>query len=288
MTDAEGLIAYLEDGESARVAIASILDNLAFYQNLDASERVDAFAGSIYNWFIRECVGRNQYLVFPESSYRRIFALYRDLIVRLRGVSRGIERVDAEKAVEGIVRAHRANLVSVIRGIAREEAGDRAVFPCAEYSAAFQLDVLGLGDGPIRGPFLDIGCGEKAALVLEVRARGIEAVGIDQYMGADSVAIRANWLEFPYIPDYWGTVVSHMAFSNHFVRAVRGDPELAALYHAVYREILESLRPGGTFRYAPALPKAEAFIDRSRFSLERRANKEGDSALDTVIVTRLR
>ncbi len=290
MTDAEGLIAYLEDGESARAAIASIVDNLAFYQNLDASERIDAFAGSIYNWFIRECVGRNQYLVFPESSYKRIFALYRDLIIKLRGISREGNRVDAEKAVEGIVLAHRANLVSVIRGIAREETGDRAVFPCAEYTAGFQLEILGLGDGPIRGPFLDIGCGEKASLVREVRARGVEAVGIDQYMdaGADSVAIRANWLEFSFIPDYWGTVVSHMAFSNHFVRAARGDPELAALYHAVYREILESLRPGGTFRYAPALPRAEAFIDRSRFSLERRANEECDRALDTVIVTRLR
>jgi hypothetical protein len=290
MTDAGALIAYLEDGDSARAAISSIVDNLAFYQNLDASERVDAFAGSIYNWFIRECVGRNQYLVFQESSYKRIFALYRDLIIRLRGLSRGSERVDAERAVAKIVLAHRANLVAVIKEIAREDQNDRAVFPCAEYSAEFQLSVLALGDEPIPGPFLDVGCGEKASLVRAVRARGIEAVGIDQYMdpGADSVAIRANWLEFSFIPDYWGTVVSHMAFSNHFVRAARGDPELAALYHAVYRDILDSLRPGGTFRYAPALPRAEAFIDRSRFSVERRANKEGDSALDTVIVTRLR
>jgi hypothetical protein len=292
MTDFAGLIAYLGDPESERRMAATILENLAFYQNVDTDEKLDEFTGSIYNWFIRECVGRNQYLVFPERAYERIFALYKRLVARLRGVARERGNADAARAILGIVREHRAALIAIVRGIdpaGTSRASDGVILPCAEYSAEFQLSVLGLDPDSIEGPFLDVGCGERASLVRELRSHGIDAVGIDQYRISDDghTALRASWLEFRFVPDYWGTIASHMAFSNHFVRAMKTDPELAALYHAVYRDILESLKVGGAFCSAPAVPRAEAFIDRARFSIERFENIPGDETLDTVRVTRL-
>lgn len=292
MTDFAELIAYLGDRESERRMAATILENLAFYQNVDTDEKLDEFTGTIYNWFIRECVGRNQYLVFPERAYERIFGLYRRLVSRLRGISRDKGDAAATQAILAVVREHRAALIAIVRDI--DPANDSGasggvILPCAEYSAAFQLSVLGLDPDAIMGPFLDVGCGERASLVRELRVHGVDAVGIDQYRLSDEghTALRASWLEFRFVPDYWGTIASHMAFSNHFARAMKTDPELAALYHAVYRDILESLKIGGTFCYAPAVPRAEAFVDRARFSIERFENIPGDATLDTVRVTRL-
>lgn len=285
--DEDSLVGYLKDGESESFMTRSILENLAFYQNIDTDERADAFAGSIYNWFIRECVRRNQYLVFPEETYSAVFALYRRLVIALRA----LPPEDAtEETIRALVREHRHSLVEtarVIPGIGRETG---AILPCAEYSADLQLSVLGIDPGSVQGPFLDIGCGEGASLVRAIRARGTQAVGIDQYQppGTDECVIRANWLEFRYIPGYWGTIVSHMAFSNHYIRALRSEPDLAARYRSAYRDILESLKAGGIFCYAPAIADAEALVDRERFEIRRSINVAGNRDLDTTRITRLR
>ena len=287
MADISTLIAYLEDGESERRMVDSICENLAFYQNIDTSEKVGEFAGSIYNWFIRECVGRNQYLVFPESAYASIFGRYKTLVTELRKLSRTETTERTREEVARVVKEHRRALIAIVRPMNDSaSAGEGVILPCAEYSESLQFEILRIDPDTIREPFLDIGCGEKATLVKAIRARGKEAVGMDQYQPADDsgCVLRANWLEFSFVPDYWGTIVSHMAFSNHFIRAIKTDPELAAWYQAVYREILESLVPGGAFCYTPALPRAEAFIDRARFTVERMTNVEGSPELDTVRV----
>mgnify|MGYP001809718602 CR=1 FL=1 len=289
MADIGTLIAYLEDGESERRMVDSICENLAFYQNIDTGEKVGGFAGSIYNWFIRECVGRNQYLVFPESAYASIFGRYKALVTELRKLSRTETTERTREEVARVVKEHRRALIAIVRPMdERTSAGEGVILPCAEYSESLQFEILRIDPDTIQEPFLDIGCGEKATLVKAIRARGKEAVGIDQYQPADDsgCVLRANWLEFPFVPDYWGTIVSHMAFSNHCIRAIKTDPELAAWYQAVYREILESLVPGGAFCYTPALPRAEAFIDRARFTVERMTNVEGSPELDTVRVTK--
>ena len=289
MADIGTLIAYLEDGESERRMVDSICENLAFYQNIDTGEKVGGFAGSIYNWFIRECVGRNQYLVFPESAYAAIFGRYKTLVTELRRLPRTEIAQRTREAVARVVKEHRRALIAIVRPMGDGTgAGEGVILPCAEYSEALQLEILRVDPSAVLEPLLDIGCGEKATLVRAIRALGKEAVGIDQYQPADDsgCVLRANWLEFEYVPDYWGTIVSHMAFSNHFIRAIKTDPELAAWYQAVYREILESLAPGGSFCYTPALPRAEAFIDRERFAVERMPNVPLSPELDTVRVTK--
>jgi len=279
------LVAYLSDADTESAMERRILANLAYYQNIDPGEKTEALAGAIYNWFIRECVRRNQYLEFPEAAYREVFARYRDLVARLRGLARD---GSPEDAVTRVVREHRLALIAIVKGISGAPRGKGVILPCAEYSVEFQMGVLRVSPAEAMGPFLDIGCGEGAALVAAMREAGVDAVGIDQYRAtADGSVLRANWLEFSYRADYWGTIVSHMAFTNHFSRALLSDPELAALYRSVYLEILDSLRVGGAFHYAPALRREEASLDRGSFSIERRENIPGNPDLDTVIVTRL-
>ena len=52
--------------------------------------------------------------------------------------------------------------------------------PCEEYSAEFQLSVLGIELHELIEPVLDIGCGTKGTLVNYLRGQGIAAYGVDQ------------------------------------------------------------------------------------------------------------
>lgn len=127
----------------------------------------------------------------------------------------------------------------------------------AEYSPGLQLAMLGLDR--VETPVLDVGCGATAALVAHLRAAGIEAVGMDRDAQAPGV-VQADWLTQDYGRGIWGTVISHLGFSLHFLHHHLSDHELAFDYARAYMRILASLRVGGRFAYAPALPFLEAVL----------------------------
>ncbi|MHB1293773.1 MAG: methyltransferase domain-containing protein [Anaerolineae bacterium] len=146
--------------------------------------------------------------------------------------------------------AHRVGEVSLIEQAA----------VCAQYSPALQLEVLGATLETLRAPILDVGCGYDGALVQHLRAAGMEAYGIDRLVAPVPFLQEADWLTYRYEPETWGTVLSHLAFSNHFVfhhLYQRGRPQA---YAAAYMAILGSLREGGAFYYAPGLPFIERFL----------------------------
>ena len=129
---------------------------------------------------------------------------------------------------------------------------------CAEYQPQVQLDLLRLDPDEVLEPVLDIGCGSKAALVHHLRSLGIDAQGIDRHVDrGGSYVKQADWLDYDFRPGAWGTLISNMSFSNHLQYARRYDSRLARTYLAKYREIVESLKPGGTLAYAPSLPFVE-------------------------------
>ncbi|MFD3263592.1 class I SAM-dependent methyltransferase [Phenylobacterium ferrooxidans] len=127
----------------------------------------------------------------------------------------------------------------------------------AEYSPALQIAVLGLDR--VETPVLDVGCGATAALVDYLRNAGIEGVGMDRDAQAPGV-VQADWLTQDYGRGIWGTVISHLGFSLHFLHHHLSDHELAFDYARAYMRILASLRVGGRFAYAPALPFLEAVL----------------------------
>jgi hypothetical protein len=127
----------------------------------------------------------------------------------------------------------------------------------AEYSPGLQIAVLGLSQ--VETPVLDVGCGATAALVDYLRDAGIEGVGMDRDAQAPGV-VQADWLTQDYGRGIWGTVISHLGFSLHFLHHHLSDHELAFDYARAYMRILASLRVGGRFAYAPALPFLEEVL----------------------------
>ena len=71
-------------------------------------------------------------------------------------------------------------------------------------------------------------------------------------------------------PGHWGTIISQMAFSNHFVNHLARANGRPQLYAGRMMEILNSLQPQGSFHYAPGLPFLECFLPQAKYKVERR------------------
>ncbi len=177
----------------------------------------------------------------------------------------------AARELRGDWEAHRKRLASFARDRLGEDLPDAV---CAAYSPSLQLEVLGLSHEGVAEPVLDVGCGPDAALVSHLRERGLEAYGIDRAApeGQDGVVV-ADWLDFEYGEGVWGTVLSHLGFSLHFLRHHLAEgpaaEELALSHAGAYSCVLRSLRVGGAFLYAPALPFVEALVPTSAYRCER-------------------
>lgn len=156
-----------------------------------------------------------------------------------------------------------------VRQLVLEVAGPRPVEVAnATYTPELQLRILGLDVRSLSGRVLDLGCGVDGRLVRHLRDHGVRGWGIDRY--ADAAWCRAaSWPEALVRGDRrWPTVVSHQAFSLHFLHHHLDASSARALaYATAYRELLDQLPPGGTFAYAPALPFIEQAVDRHRFAV---------------------
>jgi hypothetical protein len=206
---------------------------------------------------------RNQFVVIDRTGEDELDAGIESLAVEL---------ADAEpEDQQDIVDEHLERFVDFVR----ERLGDAPKDVIAgEYSAALQLDVLGLRIASMEPPILDVGCGAKASLVKALRAQGLDACGIDS--GAleagtpPEVATIADWLTYDYGSARWGTVVSHLGFSLHFLHQHHASPQGARAYAETYLRIIRSLRPGGVFAYAPSLPFFEPVLPKEGLLITRR------------------
>lgn len=141
--------------------------------------------------------------------------------------------------------------------------------PNAEYSVELQLSILGLEVETLRPPILDVGCGPDARLVQHLRGLGLEAWGVD-LDASEPFGIGGDWLQFDYGERRWGTVISHQAFSLHFLHHHFRRGEAARRHGEVYAAILRGLAPGGSFVYTPSLPFVESVLPGSAYRIERR------------------
>ena len=148
--------------------------------------------------------------------------------------------------------------------MARTNTGPSELY-LTEYDAELQLRVLGVDAGDLMEPILDLGCGKNATLVRYLRELGKDASGLDRLEYHDDCVIAADWLDYPLGSHVWGTIVSHMAWSNMFLHHhVRpdGHPER---YARRYVEILGGLMTGGSFLYSPGLPFIEKHLSRDEY-----------------------
>ena len=137
------------------------------------------------------------------------------------------------------------------------------------YSVETQLAVLHLAVPALKEPVLDVGCGRDATLVKWLRSHGINTLGIDVLAPRTDGCIVADWFQFPWPPEQFGTVLAHLSFSLHFLHQhLRPDGD-AEKYARQFMSILRSLKTGGRFVYAPGLPFIERHLHHDRFAVSR-------------------
>lgn len=137
-----------------------------------------------------------------------------------------------------------------------------------EYEADLQLRVLGVTIDDMVEPILDLGCGEHATLVRHLREYQLDATGLDQFDHDEPFVRSGDWLDESLGAERWGTILSHMAWSNRFLQHhldPSGHPER---YAKRYMEILAALKRGGSFIYSPGLPFIERLLPREQYDIK--------------------
>lgn len=207
----------------------------------------------------------NQYYSFDTRSQKELREIYMDLSKNIRnpGANRDLSaKVHYTKLKNWLLNS---NSFAEKMYISKEELIEPIV--CHEYSAGLQLEILQLDMDLIDSPALDIGCGKQGKLVRHLRANGIEAFGCDRFAETSHFITCSDWFEFEFGIEKWGTIVSNLGFSNHFNHNHLRDDGCYLEYAKTYMDILNSLKIGGSFHYAPNLPFIEKYLEKSKFKL---------------------
>lgn len=138
--------------------------------------------------------------------------------------------------------------------------------PCSEYPPQLQLNILKLDIKNMLQPVLDIGCGREMNMLNYLRDNSIEAYGIDRFDIENPFYEKADWLEYTFEENKWGTIISNLGFSNHFIHHNARIDGKYRDYALKYMEILDSLKPGGSFHYSPDLAFIEIYLDKSKYN----------------------
>lgn len=214
---------------------------------------------------IEEFCRINQYYSFDSQSKEDLKKIYTCLLADVIG---------QRESVEDISKRHYNNLKDWLRKtnsfaekIYRKMPNRVEAVPCSEYSPELQLEILRLDIHSLIEPVLDIGCGQHGNLVEYIQSCGKEVYGIDRFSFITANLITADWLEYNYGIKKWGTVISHLGFTNHFVHHNLREDGNYIEYARVYMNILRSLKPGGSFYYTPDLPFIEKYLDKNQFIL---------------------
>lgn len=219
----------------------------------------------------------NQYLDFNSENYHRLQNIYRDLFesICVLADQNEINQIELDRLFFNHYKKLQAFLLKSNGAEILKKYKEAPVLfkvECAEYTPEFQLKLLKINFDTIKQPVLDIGCGSKASLVHFLRKNGIQAFGMDRNVSKSDYLFKMNWLECSFKSNDWGTVISHMAFSNHFTHHhLKADGNFESYAHK-YMEILYSLKLGGSFIYAPRLSFIEELLIESNKSFVVDAN----------------
>jgi hypothetical protein len=231
-------------------------------------------AGHLAAELVRYLLSHNQFL--PLDG-RRVAALEALHARALSSLAQALRTGETESTLSGalarVATAYREELAAFVAGLG-PDAGEVLLAPLrevvsAEYGPELQLKVLGLDAATLLEPVLDLGCGPKARLVHFLREAGKPARGVDRLIEPGPGLLRADWLDVPLPPKSLGTLLSHLAFSLHFLHHHLRPGDGALRYARRYMELLHTLRPGGVFAYAPGLPFVEEHLDATAWGVER-------------------
>jgi len=214
-----------------------------------------------------------QFLRFSAGDQLQLRAIYRNYLAGMAGaLATPAMPAEIGDRLRVAILEHFAALQNFVADLVAVQGRGPIAAPavCEEYPPRLQLDLLGIDLATLRGPILDVGCGSQGRLVRALRQAGYAAFGIDRSVAPADDLIAADWLSFPFRPATWGAIISHMAFSNHFIFQHLHSRAAPAAYARKFMEILAALQPGGGLYYSPGLPFIEQFLAPAEYSVTRR------------------
>ncbi|WP_319480353.1 class I SAM-dependent methyltransferase [uncultured Draconibacterium sp.] len=255
------------------------LDNLDFFQfaeeTVKAISNIDKLNPDSKEYLIDYATDKaieefcrvNQYYSFDLKAKNNLRKIYSDLFENFR---------IRTNSIEDISKIHYEKLKSWLKEnnpfaekIYKKDNEIVSAVACSEYSPELQFNILQIDVKQLMQPILDIGCGTNGHLVNYFIDQGLEVYGIDRFKFTTSNLKTADWLEYDYGKDKWGTIISNIGFSNHFYHHnLREDGNYIG-YGKTYVSILNSLKVGGCFHYAPDLPFIEKYLDKNQFDLKK-------------------
>ncbi len=258
---------------SARIETAIAQNHAGLLKQFDQADTREAMAARMAAGMYDFLAEQYQYLELGDAERRDLGAIYRQFVAETRdwlsaGVSTSTECPPLVAHHDRLCAWTRSRLAEVDALEWADTADDTVV--CGSYSALLQLDLLGLDSVDLMGPILDLGCGRAATLVAYLRQTGRDAYGIDRLVAESPGLFQGSWFDAPLAPGSWGTIIAHHSFSLHFLNAHLGRTERAVRYARHYMRILDALKPGGLFAYAPGLGFIEQHLDPQRFNVTRR------------------
>lgn len=232
---------------------------------------------------IEEFCRVNQYYTFDQNAKNDLKQIYADLFENCHIKTNSIENISKEhyEKLKSWLKEHNA----FGERLYKNENEKVSPVACFEYSPQLQVKILQIDTKQMMQPVLDIGCGSKGSLVNYLKDQGIEVYGIDRAKFQSPNLISADWLEYNYGKEKWGTIVSNLGFSNHFNHHHLRENGNYIAYGKTYMNILHSLKAGGCFHYAPDLPFIEKYIDCKQFELKKYGINEYD--FKTTIIKKL-
>ncbi len=216
---------------------------------------------------------KNQFISIGSKETNELNAVYENFLADLRkALLLSSPKEEITKGIERVFATFQKHLASFMNGLADPNENLPWTFNqplCREYSPELQLNILHAHPEQMLEPILDLGCGQKAELVHYLQNQSKMVMGIDRLTSASHFIIKADWLTCPLGTSCWGTVISHLGLSNHFLHhhlRRGGHPDR---YARRYMEVLYSLKPKGSFLYAPGLPFIEDLLPGDDYLIEK-------------------
>jgi len=248
------------------------------------SEREEEILGYLIEKALQEFTLINQYYIFSNRAKDELKNIYSDLLLKMK---------DQTMPEETVAKRHYQNLRnwlyltnSFSKNVYSEQGEVLSPVVCSEYSAQLQFRTLDMNPATVLEPILDIGCGTKGILVSYFVGKGFDATGIDRFTGDHQFLEKSDWFDYEFKENRWGTIISHLGFSNHFRHFYYLNDQKITNFSLKYREILCSLKLGGSFYYAPDLPFVEKSLNPKEYGIEKRMT--GIGGFRSAKITRLK
>jgi SAM-dependent methyltransferase len=260
------LLAFLY---SDRDAVVQWIDDGVNSNSSQAQSEVTKFFLQHTLEFLR---AKNQFLVVPEPEKAALGAEYIRFLSDFRNVlDKNQTHNRLADNLKTILAEHQTQLEQFVYNLADSNMSHSFIFStptCGYYSPVLQMQILHTSVEQLLEPILDLGCGQ-GELVQFLRDRAQQAIGVDCSISSNPFCLCSDWFNFPFTPGTWGTVISHMAFSLHFLHHyLRGSNHLEH-YAQGYMDVLSALKSGGSFLYTPGLPFIEALLPQEKYRVER-------------------